>query len=231
MEIIHRPVCRDVMCSLASANPRASPAKSLLTTFAEQLSSHERKMDIVIACMGHITTQLNKKLARNMYELICLLADGRFNLLVPFTLWLLKLLSTEEKEAALPTVFSFEQPSTLSFPDPSLALTSSLGFVFLPFLSQFEDSPTNVQQFTMSGTLCLYFAAILIAEPALISDLESGDDIMKDLLYFLFLHSASAKDKLSLPRANDLWTFHSELGESEFLQFQTQCVEILERVR
>lgn len=53
---------------------------------------------------------------------------------------------------------------------------------------------------------------------------------MIQLMYFLLLHSTFVKDKLALPTANSLWTNESGLGESEFMEFQAACVELLEWV-
>jgi hypothetical protein len=53
---------------------------------------------------------------------------------------------------------------------------------------------------------------------------------MIQLMYFLLLHSTFVKDKLALPTANSLWTNESGLGESEFMEFQAVCVELLEWV-
>jgi hypothetical protein len=188
-------------------------------------------MDIITACVNNFIRELRRaRLSGNEYASLQR-ANNRINLVVTFALWLLQLVSPEEKPEFVSKIFSFEEPRSFSLPDPSLALTSSLGNVFLPFLAQSHNLSSDDQEsLTANGILCLFFAAILIIHSDLISTLEDRSDKMVELLYFLFIHSTLAKDKLSLSTANSLWTSDSAVGESEFLQFQGQCMEILEKV-
>ena len=131
----------------------------------------------------------------------------------------------------LPSVFSIEEIPSCSFPDPALALTSSLGHSFLPLVIDPSKSDTeDVTSLSTNGRFCLYYSSILKADPQIIPDLEQDTKSMIQLMYFLLLHSTFAKDKLALPTANSLWRNESGWGESEFMKFQAVCVELLERV-
>ena len=131
----------------------------------------------------------------------------------------------------LGSVFSLQESSSYAFPDPSLAISSALGNLFLPFIHSSLGRPDKSSQ-SRSGRLCLFLAGLLRDHPHLIAALESHEDVnpMTDLMYFLLLHSTFVKDKLALPSANDLWSEKSAVGEADFRQFQTDCVELLERV-
>jgi hypothetical protein len=152
-------------------------------------------------------------------------------------MWLYQLMPEGEDAVSLlrmqvlGSVFTLQESAYYTFPDPSLALSSALGNIFLPFIhsSDFEHDKSSLSQ---SGRFCLFFAALLKQHPHLVAALESHEDInpMTDLMYFLLLHATFVKDKLALPSANDLWTEKSAVGEADFMQFQIDCVELLERV-
>jgi len=131
----------------------------------------------------------------------------------------------------LGSVFTLRDSASYSFPDPSLALSSALGNIFLPFIhsSNVEHEKSSQSQ---SGRFCLFFVALLKEHPHLIDTLESHEDVnpMTDLMFFLLLHSTFVKDKLALPSANDLWSEKSAVGEADFMQFQVDCIELMERV-
>jgi hypothetical protein len=154
---------------------------------------------------------------------------------VSYTMWLYKLMPESEDAVALfrmqvlGSVFTFQESLSYSFPDPSLALSSALGNLFLPFIYSSDNDKTSQSR---GGNFCLFFAALLKTNPYLIPTLEGHEDVnpMADLMYFLLLHSTFVKDKLALPSANDLWSQESAVGETEFMQFQADCVELLERV-
>ena len=160
------------------------------------------------------------------------MANSRLNSLVSFTLWLYNLQSSSAKSIFLRSIFTFDKPLSCTFPDPSLALTSALGNTYLPLLSRSSCShPQGHLSSSASGRTCLFYASILKTDPCLISALEEADtNPMIETLYLLLLHSTFAKDKLALPTANSLWIDKSGIGESDFLTFQSECIELLERV-
>ena len=113
-----------------------------------------------------------------------------------------------------------------------MALTSTLGNIFLP-LAASTDPKVISPSLVVNGRLCLFFSFLLETELGLIDDLEEADDRerLTDVMFFLFLHAAFAKDKLAVSYANSLWTSRSAVGETEFIRFQTLCFVFLERVR
>ena len=114
-----------------------------------------------------------------------------------------------------------------SFPPPDLALTSALGSIFLPSIAE----NTDVDRFpsvTASGQLSIFYLQILMAGmPYIGSEIE---DRLPGIVYFLLLHSAFSKDKLALPNANDLWTAESKVTEADFLEYQEECIRLVEKV-
>lgn len=146
-------------------------------------------------------------------------------------MWLYNLQYEDAKAHCLRSIFSFDRPSSSTFPDPSLAVTSALGNTFLPLVIRSSDSHQHDKaSLSAYGHTCLFYASILRTDPDLISVLEDDSNPMIEILCFLLLHSTFAKDKLALPAANSLWADKSGIGESEFLNFQAECVELLERV-
>jgi hypothetical protein len=123
-----------------------------------------------------------------------------------------------------------EMMSTSSYPNPSLALTSALGNIFLPFTEDLVSSEAVSPEYLQSaGRLCFFRVSLLLEETSLIQSLEkSGKDI--GLLEQVFLLCAYAKDKLALPSANALWSDGIGLDGDDFIRFQSDCFELLERV-
>jgi hypothetical protein len=152
-------------------------------------------------------------------------------------MWLYQLMPEREDAVALfrmqvlGSVFTLQESVSYAFPDPSLALSSALGNIFLPFIYP-PTIESDCSSQSQSGRFCLFFVALLKEHQHLLTALESHEDInpMTDLMYFLLLNATFVKDKLALTSANDLWNEKSALGESDFMQFQTDCVELLERV-
>jgi len=152
-------------------------------------------------------------------------------------MWLYQLMPEGEDAVSLlrmqvlGSVFTLQESASYTFPDPSLALSSALGNIFLPFIhsSEIEHDKSSLSQ---SGRFCLFFVELLKEHPHLVAALESHEDInpMTDLMYFLLLHATFVKDKLALQSANDLWNEKSAVGEADFMQFQIDCIELLERV-
>lgn len=120
------------------------------------------------------------------------------------------------------------------FPDLSLALTSALGNVFLPYVLQESGSPTDSSPISLdtNGRLCLFYSGLLNTNPRMILELERNheENVMIPLMHFLFLHSSFAKDKLAVSSVNNLWDDNAGVGELEFMEFQADCVDILESV-
>ena len=152
-------------------------------------------------------------------------------------MWLYKLLPEGEDAVSLlrmqvlGSVFTLQESASYSFPDPSLALSSALGNIFLPFIYSSDVKHDKSSQ-SQSGRFCLFFVALLKEHPHLIAALESHEDVnpMTDLMFLLLLQATFVKDKLALPSANDLWSEKSAVGETDFMQFQVDCIELLERV-
>jgi hypothetical protein len=142
------------------------------------------------------------------------------------------LLDKPAKPRFIHSVFSLDGLPSCAFPHPSLALTSALGNIFLPHIVHSTDTPTDDRELlSTNGRFCLFYTSILDAESHLMIFLEDGEtDTMNRLLYFLFLHTAFAKDKLALPTANSLWTKDSGIGETDFMDFQSICIKLLEMV-
>lgn len=155
----------------------------------------------------------------------------RINDLVSYTHWLLQQLGEGAKSNILPSIFSFEMPRC-SFPDPSLALTITLGNIFLPFVAGASESQRITPLLTVNGRLCLFYMSLIETDTQLLDTLERSKEsnILNRLIHFLLLHSALVKDKLALPTANTLWIESSEIGESEFIQFQANCIDMINKV-
>jgi len=152
-------------------------------------------------------------------------------------MWLYQLMPEKEDAASvfrmqvLGWVFMLQETAPYAYPDASLALTSALGNIFLPFIHSSTAKSNNSTQ-SSRGRFCLFFVAMLKQHPHLISALECHEDIngMTTLMYLLLLTATFVKDKLALPSANDLWSDDKALGESDFMQYQTDCIGLLERV-
>lgn len=151
-----------------------------------------------------------------------------------FTMWIYRLGSDTVKSEFFGSLFSFDDKLQRSYPHPSLALTSALSNVFLPFIQRYAPSSdfNHAPLMTVNGRLSLFYANLLFNYPDIISVLEDKDnsDRMSELMYFLFLQSTLAKDKLALPSSNSLWDDNSGVGELEFMKLPSICVNILERV-
>ena len=148
--------------------------------------------------------------------------------LASFMSWLGSLASSGENIEIGRVMFSFDMPSIFSFPEPVLAITSGLGDIFLPFIAGHDGLEyTGNPAYAVNGHLALFFAQLLTADIGIFQGLNDNSENMAKVIHFLFLHSAFVKDKLSLNSMNTLWTANSRIGESEFLQFQSQCIQIL----
>jgi hypothetical protein len=129
----------------------------------------------------------------------------------------------------MPFFEGHEMISPSSYPDPSLALTSALGNIFLPFTEDIISKTVSPEYLQSVGRLYFFRVSLLLEEPNLINALEkSGKDIV--LLEQVFLLCAYAKDKLSLPLANALWSDGIGLDGDDFIGFQSDCFELLGRV-
>jgi len=163
-------------------------------------------------------------------------ADSRLRSLVAYITFLHGLTSENSLSKFVSEVFAIDKQPSYSFPDPSLALTSTLGGLFLPFLASSPNSK-NSSSLLESGHYALFHSILLANDPPapdlppFLTLLEKTDKTqLVQVLYFIFQHLALAKDKLSLPTANDLWSSTSGIREQEYLGFTSPCWVILYKV-
>jgi hypothetical protein len=151
-------------------------------------------------------------------------------LLGDFALWLiLRVKEPKERQVILRDLFygSEKELPVPSFPHPSLALTNALGPIYLPSIAH----NTKVDRFpsvTASGQLSIFYLQVLLTGMPFI-----GDEIetLPGIMHFLLLHSAFSKDKLALSGANDLWTSESKVTEADFLEYQEECIRLVDKVQ
>jgi len=129
-------------------------------------------------------------------------------------------------------LFTLDRVIVPSFPHPSLALTSTLGNIYLPFLLQPPSAePSTIPNADSRSRLCLILVGLLAQSPILSSELEqAGEKFKVDFLCTLFLHSAFAKDYLAYPAAMSNWSIFPGFNETDLLDFQSNCFSVLERV-
>ena len=170
-------------------------------------------------------------------------ANSRLRSLAAYTVFFHDLISKRHPEEFVSQAFMIDVQPSYSWPDPSLALTSSLGGLFLPFLSSPSSANTAKSSLLETGHLALFFSMLLASEtqgpdvPSFLKLLEKIDLAhLVRVLYFMFEHWLLAKDKFSLSSANDLWASTSGLGESghlgerEYMRFQQPLWVILDKV-
>jgi hypothetical protein len=152
-------------------------------------------------------------------------------LLGEFALWLILRGDNSVRKRILSDVFSpFEEPHFIpSFPDPSLSLTSALGHIFLPYIVKSDDPYTlSPRSIAMFGRLALFYFQVLDTGMSFIGG--EIEPYVPVIVYYLLLHSAFSKDKLALYRANDLWNSTSNVTETDFLEYQAECIHFVEKV-
>jgi hypothetical protein len=149
---------------------------------------------------------------------------------VEFVQWLLEFVPESAKSVALRRLFDFQAIENLSFPQPSLALSSPLGTYFLPFtLLQNQVPPEGCPKST--GIFPIYFTALLNSSTTYLTILSTSDNnFLVHLLVFLLLHCTLAKDSLAYP-ANLTSSAFSHISDSDMLEFQENCISIIEQVR
>jgi hypothetical protein len=139
----------------------------------------------------------------------------------------------DEKLKLLRKLFDFLPTAATSFPHPSLALTSALGNIFLPLLP-IESQKGYPMEKELQSTirLNLFYSCVLDNDDhEIVRTLEqSGKEFMSELIIFLLLHAAFVKDILAMPPcAEEEWN-KAGVSESQFMAFQTYCLELVEEV-
>jgi hypothetical protein len=128
------------------------------------------------------------------------------------------------------SIFTSFKPLDCAFPDSSLAVTSTLGNIFLALKGSSQIS-TTAPSLLSTGRRSLFYSYLIQTSPAIFGELENiHDDKIPELMLFLFLHVCFVKDKLSFADANSLWSEDSSIGEIEFMGFQRICFDFLENV-
>jgi hypothetical protein len=151
-------------------------------------------------------------------------------LLGDFALWLiLRVKELNDRQVILHDLFSGPKNKlpVPSFPNPSLALTSALGPIFLPSIVQNTETD-SFPSVTASGQLCIFYLQVLLTGmPFIGAEIQA----LSEIIHFLLLHSAFSKDKLALSGANDLWTNESKVAEADFLEYQEECIHLVDKVQ
>jgi hypothetical protein len=127
-------------------------------------------------------------------------------------------------------LLTLDRVTVPAFPHPSLALTSTLGNIYLPFLQ--VSSSNDIQPIPNADSrsrLCVTFAALVNQSLTHTTELD-GDDFKITFLSTLFLHCAFAKDYLAYPAAMSTWSIFPGFSETELLDFQSNCIAVLDHV-
>jgi len=135
-----------------------------------------------------------------------------------------------KRKGFLTSLFSVsKQLPVLSFPNSSLSLTSALGHVFLPFIAaESRANPRPSASVAISGRFSLFYLRILLSGMSFFGARIEAD--LPTVIHYLLLHSALSKDKLAYSAANDLWTISSNVKEIDYLDYQAQCIQLVDKV-
>jgi hypothetical protein len=151
-------------------------------------------------------------------------------LLGDFALWLvLRVKEPKDRKLVLDDLFDGAKTELVvpTFPDPGLALTSALGPIYLPSVA-LKTEVDSFPSVSGSGQLAIFYLQLLLTGLPFI-----GDEIetLPGVVHFLLLHSALSKDKLALSDANDLWHNESKVTEADFLEYQEECIRLVNKVQ
>jgi hypothetical protein len=153
-----------------------------------------------------------------------------------FALWFFELFKGDERSQKLRKLFDFPHTNPTRYPHPSLALTSALDNIFLPFLPrESEDESMSSQEYQdlqPNLRLCIFYAMMLDSEGSDMLTLlgrESGKEFMSEFLIFLLLHSQYMKELVALSPSQAKVDEGAMNGEA-FEVFQKWISDVLKEV-
>ena len=200
----------------------------LRKTFEQALTAHKGDGTLISDCIDFVKGKALH--SSTPYEIHCLkISYNSIDELGEFTLWFFHLMPQTERQRLLRKLFDFLPSAATSYPDPSLALTSALGNIFLPFLpAESQSGRIEEKEMQSSLRLNLFYSCVLDNDDLeILKTLEkSGPEFMSEFIIFLLLHSAFVKDILSMPSVEEEWN-EAGVSESQFMAFQTYCLELL----
>ena len=150
-----------------------------------------------------------------------------------FALWFYELLKGDERLRMIRKLFDFPYTDPTRYPHPSLALTSVLDNIFLPFLPHdSEDGYNSDKELQPTLRLCLFYAAVLDREGTdilFLMEKGSGKEFTSQFLIFLLLHSQYMKNWVALPPVQGK-VDEGDIEEEAFQVFQKWLSDLLKEV-
>lgn len=199
--------------------------------FERALTNHQ---ELDRLCSDCVTFAKDKILRSSIRYILSLqIINNSPEVIAEFVLWFYELLKGDERLRMIRKLFDFPYTDPTGYPHPSLALTSVLDNIFLPFLPHdSEDGYNSDKELQPTLRLCVFYAIVLDREGTdmlFVLEKGSGKEFTSQLLIFLLLHSQYMKNMVALPPVQGK-VDEGEMDEGAFQTFQEWLSDLLKEV-